>query len=82
MSAVPIDPIGEVLSRVSDWPSREGLVLVQQILQTLPRDLGARPPERNERQNLLGLLQAECPPPSEEECERLLEEELLRKYGT
>ncbi|CAN5819228.1 hypothetical protein BH23PLA1_BH23PLA1_27580 [soil metagenome] len=31
--------------------------------------------------DLIGLLQREGPPPSDDECETILEEELLRKYG-
>jgi predicted DNA-binding antitoxin AbrB/MazE fold protein len=40
------------------------------------------PPTRpRSLRDLLGLLETDGPPPTDEECERLLAAELLRKYG-
>ena len=82
MPVTETDEVGEVLSRVSTWPAEKRLALTQKILQTLTRDLGSKSPPQKTLKDLLGLLKTEGPPPSDEECEKLLEEELLRKHGS
>jgi hypothetical protein len=74
------DQIGEIVNRVRDWPPEDRLSLVQQILHTLQRDLRAPPSGGKSLKGLLGLLQTGGQPPSDEDCERILEEELRRKY--
>lgn len=39
------------------------------------------PASRRSLKNLLGVLQPGQPPPSDEECDKIREGELLRKYG-
>ena len=82
MQMTETDEVGEVLSRVSTWPAEKRLVLTQKILQTLTRDLSMKPQPQKTLKDLLGLLKTEGPTPSDEECKRFLEEELLRKHGS
>jgi hypothetical protein len=51
--------------------------------RSMPSDsVAARPStQKKSLQELLGLIKTDGPPPNDEECRRLLEEELLKKYG-
>jgi hypothetical protein len=69
--------VAEVLSQVSSWPEHERLDLAKKILETV---VPATPPSGTIA-DLVGLLDLGGPPPTDEECERLRDEELLRKYG-
>lgn len=80
MHAPQIDRVVEVLDRVKTWPPDERRDLAQRILQTLPAE-PAQPSGKAGLRALLGLARTEGPPPSDEECRRILEEELLKKYG-
>jgi hypothetical protein len=75
------DEVVEVLTRVSTWPPAKRLALAQELLQTLTGDLGARTSSHTSLKDLLGLLKTQGPPPSDEECDRILQEELARKHG-
>ena len=83
MTSSATDPISEELERLADWPPEHRLVLARRILETLEKPSASDP--RSTRtgsiRDLLGLLRTEGEPPSDEECQRMLEEELLRKYG-
>ena len=79
MSTTEIDEIGEVLNKVRTWSTEQRLALTQEILQTLSRDLGG-PSSHKTLKDLLGLLKSENRPPSDAECEKIVEEERFRKY--
>ncbi len=70
-----------ILEKISSWPAPQRLMLARQILQGLEGEtrLGAKRP--GGLSDLLGLLQTEASAPTDEECRRALEEELLGKYG-
>lgn len=40
------------------------------------------PAHRKSLKDLLGLLHTDQPPPSDDACDRILEDELLQKHGT
>lgn len=80
MSTVQSENVVEVLSRVSGWPAESRLTLARRVLETLEGDLVSRPPKKSVM-DLLGLLKVDGPPPSDEECDRIRDEELLSKYG-
>jgi hypothetical protein len=46
----------------------------------LPTDVGTQPPKKT-LADLLGLFRTDAAPPNDEEVERILEEERMRKYG-
>lgn len=72
----------DLLNIIRRWPAGRRLALARQILQTLEEDLPSGPPQKKGLSALLGLLRTDGPPPTDEECERLRDEELLRKYGS
>ncbi len=82
MPATEADEVVDVLTRVSAWPVAQRLALARELLQTLSGDLGSTPTPRKSLKDLLGLLRTKGPPPSDEECNRNLQEELARKHGT
>jgi hypothetical protein len=82
MTSSTTDPISEELERVATWPPEQRLVLARRILETLEKPAAeSRSTRTGSIRDLLGLLRTEGEPPSDEECQRMLEEELLRKYG-
>jgi hypothetical protein len=69
-----------ILDQLRTWPSSERLRLVRRILDTLETSTAEGPPRARSLLNLLGLLKTDAPPPSDEECRALLEEELIKKH--
>jgi hypothetical protein len=81
MTAAQAQQVAELVARVRHWPSEMKRNLAQQVLETLPSVEIREPPRRGEVMDLFGILKTAAPPPSDEECERILEEERLKKYG-
>lgn len=73
--------VAEVLGRISDWPVEDRIVLAREILQTVERDVSEQAVAKKPLKSLLGVLHLEKAPPSDADCQRILEEELLREYG-
>jgi hypothetical protein len=72
-----------VWREVSNWPPEQRLALATRLLQSLQEDEGpaAVSEERREAlQQLIGIWKTEQPP-SDEQVERILEQERLKKYG-
>ena len=67
-----------VLEQVRAWPPDQRLALAQQVLQSLQQNATA--PSKSLK-DLLGLLQVSGPAPGDDTCRKLLEDQLLRKYG-
>ena len=81
MQAAETDEVREVLNRVSGWPAEQRLALARDILQTLAGGVPAKASSRQSLKDLLGVLRVAGPPPTDEACEAILEEERLRKHG-
>lgn len=81
MSAPVAPQVQAVLNQVSSWPAESRFELAQQILQSLPRRRISKPPMTMKLEDVIGILATDAPPPTDEECERILEEERMRKYG-
>jgi hypothetical protein len=85
MTSAETTEVADIVRRVQSWPVTLRIALARRILETLE----APPvPDRSANQGH-GLSAAEVmakfrpvvPTPSDEECERVLEEELSKKYG-
>lgn len=71
-----------VMQAVSQWSARDRFRLVQAVLATLEPPARLEPSERQSTyERALGLLATDGPPPSDEDVKRIVEEELLKKYG-
>jgi len=81
MSVVERDPMSEVLDRVNTWSPAQGITLAWRILESLEARPISELPTTRSLKDLVGLLKTDAPPPTDEECRNILEEELMRKYG-
>jgi hypothetical protein len=82
MSTSGADQLAEVLDRVRTWSPKSRIALARRILETLePGASIAEPPRLKPLSEILGMLRTDAPPPSDEECRRIIEEERMRKYG-
>ena len=74
------DELQKVIARVADWPAHDRITLARKILETVeettaPATCGLRGEE------VIKLLQIPQPPPDDDECDRIVLEERLRKHG-
>ena len=56
------------------------ITLVCRILETTETPSIAEPPRTMSLDQVIGLLKTNGPPPTDEECERIIEEERMGKY--
>ena len=57
------------------------IVLARKVLETLESASISEPPRNMALSDVVGLLQTATPPPDDEECDRIVEQERVRKYG-
>jgi hypothetical protein len=81
MSGTHSGDVSDILGRISDWSAADRLRLAQEILGGVSRDMRPRVARSPSLKGLLGLLDQGAIPPSDEECQRILEDELLHKHG-
>ena len=90
MSNTAADQIAAVMDRVQHWAPPTRIALARRILESLevpiPHLDPAPPADRSIRgvpvDVVAGMFRPEGPPPTDEECQQILEEELWRKYGS
>ena len=79
MTPVPAAEFEKLLEQVRSWPAEQQQALAQAIVGGLP---AAPKRKKGGLHNLVGLLaEPGVTPPTDEECERIVEEERMRKYG-
>ena len=78
MSVVEIDDLQQIWDRVRAWPQPMRVSLASKILRSLEAE--QERPKKSLR-DLVGILATDQPPPTDQEVERILEEERTRKYG-
>lgn len=76
MSTEQEDRPASVWHEVRTWPARARLALASRILQSLEQE----PPSRSSAVGLIGLWRTDRPP-TDEEIDRIVEEERLWKHG-
>ena len=79
MSLIDQAEITEVYDRVSSWPEESRRLLMVMIQRRLAGGLRPLRPDGVSR-DLHGLFKTDGPPPTDEDCRRILEEELIRKH--
>ena len=71
----------EVLQRVKTWQPDMRIDLARRILETVvPRQIPP-PPRTMTLEEVQAIMKTDKPPPTDEECKKILEEERLKKYG-
>jgi len=71
----------DVFEIVRHWPSEARREFVRDVEKTLADERRAGPTRGFSADEAIGLLKSDRPAPTDEECDRILEEELMRKYG-
>jgi hypothetical protein len=75
--------LSNIWREISSWTPEERLALAKRILQSLQQDEAAVTVSQERRaalQQLIGTWKTEQPP-NDEEVERILEQERMKKYG-
>lgn len=76
--SVSTQEVQAVVDQVRSWPREKRAELAEGILETLRQEPRRG---RGDIRRLLGLLPSDGSPISDEDLDRMLENELLRKYG-
>lgn len=86
MTAGETNQIAEVVRRVQDWPAPLRVALARRILETLESPPVEQPPVERPRgptaAEVAALFKSDKPAPTDDEVQRLLEDELVKKYGS
>jgi hypothetical protein len=80
MSVIESGKTQELLDQLKTWPSSERLRLARMILETLEAGTLQEPPRARSLKDMLGMLRSDATPPTDEECQAILEEELIKKH--
>ena len=72
----------EVLNRVRTWEPEMRIDLARRILETVVPEQILPPPQTMTLEEIQAIMKTDKRPPTDEECEKILEEERLKKYGT
>ncbi len=81
MNVTDSGKIEGILDELRSWPSAERLRLARMILETIETHPVSAAPRKGSLKDLMGILKTDEPPPTDEECCRIVEEERMRKYG-
>ena len=75
------EQIYEILNRVRTWDVKMRIDLARQILETVVPPQPPLPPQTMTLEEIQAIMKIDKRPPTDEECEKILEEERLKKYG-
>ena len=74
----------DIVERVKSWPATVRVTLARRILETietLPILEATKRPRGPSAAEVATMFKSDKPAPSDEECQQILEEELIRKYA-
>jgi len=72
--------LANILKQVEDWPVEDQIILAQQLMHRA-RSRSLRSNRGRSAEEVIELLNIQQPAPDDAECEQIVEEELMRKYG-
>ncbi len=75
------EQIYEILNRVRTWDAKMRIDLARQILETVVPSQPSLPAQTMTLEEVQAIMKTDKRPPTDEECEKILEEERLKKYG-
>ena len=79
MSIAEATELAEILNRVKEWPLDMRITLARRILESAETPPIGEPPRTLSLDQVIGILKTDAPPPTDEECERIIDEERMRK---
>jgi hypothetical protein len=71
----------EVFETVRQWPPEARRGLLRDVLKTFHDETLPRPTRGFSADQVIRLLSSDQPAPTDEECDRILEEELMKKFA-
>ncbi len=80
MSIARTGRIEGILNELKTFRSSDRLRLARMILETLEIPTVTDRPRVGSLNDIVGLLKTDAPPPTDEECRAILEEELIKKH--
>lgn len=75
------EQIYEILKHVRTWDAKMRIDLARQILETVVPPQPPLPAQTMTLEEVQAIMKTDKRPPTDEECEEILEEERLKKYG-
>ena len=81
MNSVEPAEYHDVFETVRQWPPEARRDLLRDVLKTLHDERPPRPTRGFSADEVIRLLKSDQPAPTDEECDRILEEELMKKYS-
>lgn len=75
------EQIYEILNRIRTWDPKMRIDLARQILETVVPPQPPLPAQTMTLKEVQAIMKTDKRPPTDEECEKILEEERLKKYG-
>ena len=82
MNTVEPDAYRDVFETIRQWPVEARRDLLRDVSRTLDDERPVRPTRGYSADEVIRMLKSDHPAPNDEECDRILEEELMRKYGS
>jgi hypothetical protein len=81
MSSVEAAEYRNVFETIRQWPTEARRDLLRDVSRTLDEQRPVRPTRGYSADEVIRMLKPDRPAPGDEECDRILEDELMRKYG-
>ena len=81
LSTTNDNELSDILDRVKTWTPALRMDLARRVLETLEPPGISIPPRQMSLEEVVGLIKTDQPAPSDAECEKIIGEERLRKYG-
>ena len=81
MQSANLKEIFEVWNRVRTWDPEMCIDLARRILETVVPSRIHPPPQTMALDEVIGIAKTDAPPPTDEDCKKILEEERMKKYG-
>lgn len=81
MQSANLKEIFEVWNRVRTWDPEMRIDLARRILETVVPSRIHPPPQTMSLDEVIGIAKTDAPPPTDEDCKKILEEERMKKYG-
>ena len=85
MTTAETNQIADLVRRVRDWSPSMRIALARRILETLESPAAAQPPwppRGPSATEVVAMFRRDKPAPYDQEVEHILEEELMKKYGS
>ena len=81
MESANLEEMFEVWNRVRTWDPEMRIDLARRLLETVVPSRIQPAPQTMSLDEVVGIAKTDAPPPTDEDCKKILEEERMKKYG-